>query len=149
MANAAIRVTHIFCTCRVELRCTCYDIHRSSDLKGRAVTVLDRSSSLNLQQICREIARVLKPGGPLIATREHVVSDERQLPQFWANHPAHQLAGGEMAYELSRYHSSLRTAGFKSIRVYGPWDTIVNHFPSLTQDVVTAAKGHAIPLAQD
>ena len=83
----------------------------------------------NLDVLCSEIARVLRPGGLLIATREHVVSNARQLEQFLASHPVHQLAGGEMAYTLPQYLTAFRKARLQRIRVLRVWDTPVNYFP--------------------
>jgi SAM-dependent methyltransferase len=89
----------------------------------------------DLVSMCRSMARVMRPGGLLIATREHVVTDRLELELFWRNHPVHQLAGGEMAYELSNYIDAVHAAGFEAIRAYGPWDTVVNHFPVSSVEV--------------
>jgi ubiquinone/menaquinone biosynthesis C-methylase UbiE len=77
----------------------------------------------------RECKRVLKKGGLFIATREHVVNDEGQLQQFLAEHTLHHKHGGENAYPLEVYVSALEKAGFEQIQVFGPWDSVVNHFP--------------------
>ncbi len=77
----------------------------------------------------RECARVLKPGGIFLATREHVVSDNQQLQQFLAEHALHHKHGGENAYPLERYIEAMRGAKLREIEVFGPWDTVVNHFP--------------------
>ena len=45
----------------------------------------------DLQQLCNEIYRVLKPGGIFIAVRDHVISSERDLPKFLSLHPLHNL----------------------------------------------------------
>ena len=37
----------------------------------------------DLHQLCREAARVLKPGGTFVATREHVISRAEDLRIFW------------------------------------------------------------------
>ena len=52
----------------------------------------------DLERFCSELARVLKPGGVLVATREHVISSPTQLPAFLDSHPLHNLYGGENAY---------------------------------------------------
>jgi SAM-dependent methyltransferase len=84
----------------------------------------------DLAALAGECARVLRPGGRLLACREHVVDDEAQLREFLANHPIHRLAGGEHAYPLARYLGALEGAGLLLERVLGPWDSILNAFPS-------------------
>lgn len=90
--------------------------------------VLHHAADLN--QMCREAFRVLRPGGIMMATREHVVSRPEQLSQFLQQHPTHWLAGTEMAYPLSEYQRALTQAGFKILRTYGPMDTVVNYYPT-------------------
>lgn len=84
----------------------------------------------DLGSLVAECARVLRPGGRLLACREHVVDDAAQLQEFLANHPIHRLAGGESAYPLAGYLGAIEKAGFRLERVLGPWDSIVNAFPS-------------------
>lgn len=76
-----------------------------------------------------DCARVLKPGGLFLATREHVVSDEAQLQQFLDNHPLHAQHGGENAHPLARYLEAFRVAGLKIEHVLAPYDSVINHFP--------------------
>ena len=76
-----------------------------------------------------ECRRVLAPGGMFIACREHVADDDTQLQTFLAHHPVHQLAGGEHAFPLATYRSAMVNAGFRRIRILGPWDSIINAFP--------------------
>jgi SAM-dependent methyltransferase len=78
-----------------------------------------------------ECARVLRPGGVLLAVREHVVDDDEQLEQFRAEHVVHQLAGGEGAHSLDAYTSAIAGAGLDLVSVLGPWDSIVNCFPDV------------------
>ncbi|MCP9900660.1 methyltransferase domain-containing protein [Cyanobium sp. Cruz CV13-4-11] len=84
----------------------------------------------SLQTVCEEVFRVLKPGGMLIATREHVLSHETDLPQFLAAHPLHHLYGGEMAYTLTTYLNSLQSAGFRTIKTLGPRESVINAYPA-------------------
>ena len=77
----------------------------------------------------RECARVLKPGGCLLACREHVVDSPGQIAQFLASHPVHQLAGGEGAHSLRGYQQAIRQAGFELKASLGPWDSVINAFP--------------------
>jgi ubiquinone/menaquinone biosynthesis C-methylase UbiE len=83
----------------------------------------------NLVQGLTECARVLKPGGLFLATREHVVNDAQQLEQFLAEHILHQKHGGENAYPLAHYTNSLKQAGFTIIQKMGSMHTVINHFP--------------------
>lgn len=83
----------------------------------------------DLGQLLREVARVLKPGGVLVATREHVISDVRDLPRFLARHPLHHLYGGENAFTLAAYQAAIEAAGLTLWRAYGPWESPINTFP--------------------
>lgn len=83
----------------------------------------------DLCQFCAELHRVLKPGGRLIATREHVISNPGQLPKFLAKHPLHDLYGGENAFQRKEYEACLKAAGFAICSVLGPWDSIINSTP--------------------
>ncbi len=83
----------------------------------------------DLTQLCREVARVLVPGGMFLATREHVISRREDLPRFLSGHPLHQLYGGEHAYLLKEYCSAVRGAGFQLTQVLNPYQTDINLFP--------------------
>ena len=83
----------------------------------------------DLTQFCNELYRVLKPGGTLIATREHVISDASQLELFRQKHPLHNLYGGENAYTLPQYQNTLYAAGFQLLRVLAPFDSVINFAP--------------------
>jgi SAM-dependent methyltransferase len=83
----------------------------------------------DLQRLCREVARVLRPGGRLIATREHVITRSSDLQAFLDSHPLHKLYGGERAYRLSEYKSAIEGSGLLIRRVLGPFDSAINYFP--------------------
>ncbi len=83
----------------------------------------------DLPRLAAECARVLRPGGVLLACREHVVEGPEELRTFLAAHPVHQLAGGENAHALREYTESLEGAGLLLIQVLGPWDSVINAFP--------------------
>ena len=89
--------------------------------------VLHHARDLSL--LCQEIARVLKPGGILIATREHVISRKEDLNMFLKTHPLHRLYGGEHAYLLAEYRSAIERAGFKILNVLNPYASDINLFP--------------------
>jgi ubiquinone/menaquinone biosynthesis C-methylase UbiE len=83
----------------------------------------------NLHQLCRELFRVLKPGGTLLAIREHVISSPKQLETFLSQHPLHQLYGGENAYTLAQYKIALEQAGFSVLKVIRPFESVINFAP--------------------
>lgn len=83
----------------------------------------------DLDQLCREAARVLKRGGVLIATREHVISREGDLQAFLDSHPLHRLYGGEHAYTLSRYLAAMAQSGIKIDKVLNPFASDINLYP--------------------
>jgi SAM-dependent methyltransferase len=92
-----------------------------------ARAVLHHTRDLN--GACREMFRVLRPGGILIAAREHVISKEADLPQFLRQHPLHHLYGGEHAFPLNSYVGALRDAGFPAIEILAPLRSPINLFP--------------------
>lgn len=84
----------------------------------------------DLDQTLRECARVLRPGGRFLACREHVVDDTRQMEQFLAEHPVHQLTGGEGAYSLEAYENAILAAGLSLDQVIDPWASPINTAPA-------------------
>jgi SAM-dependent methyltransferase len=92
-----------------------------------ARAVLHHTRDLDLA--CREMHRVLGPGGTLIAAREHVLSKEADLGRFLDRHPLHHLYGGEHAYILDRYVGALSGAGFKAVEILSPLTSPINLFP--------------------
>lgn len=107
----------------------------SEDLPFQAATfdVINCRQALHhakdLSKTCHEIARVLKPGGIMIATREHVISKARDLQAFLDQHPLHHLYGGENAFQLHQYKAAIREAGLELKTVLGPYDSAINYFP--------------------
>lgn len=100
----------------------------------------------NLPSACREFFRVLKPGGRLIAVREHVISRKEDLPAFLARHPLHRLYGGENAFLLSTYTETLLQAGFLIDVVLSPLSSVINFAPyteETLKDVIADRLGGA------
>jgi SAM-dependent methyltransferase len=89
--------------------------------------VLHHAASLN--GLCHEVARLLKPGGLFIATREHVISKQEDLSSFLQSHPLHRFYGGENAFLLADYLKAIQGSGLKIRKVLGPFDSIINYFP--------------------
>jgi SAM-dependent methyltransferase len=83
----------------------------------------------DLAAACREFLRVLKPGGHLLAVREHVISRPEDLPAFLDLHPLHKLYGGENAFLLQQYEAAIRAAGFRLSRVLAPFESVINYAP--------------------
>ncbi len=89
----------------------------------------------DLPQLAREIGRVLRPGGRLVALREHVISHKRDLPAFQNAHPLHHLYGGECAYLLREYEHAIRAAGLRLTTVLNPLQSDVNLYPRTQAEI--------------
>ncbi len=83
----------------------------------------------DLEAACCEFFRVLRPGGLLLAIREHVISSPVDLPRFLEQHPLHRLYGGEHAFQLKEYVAALHKAGFANLDVISPWQSPLNYAP--------------------
>jgi SAM-dependent methyltransferase len=111
-----------------------------------ARAVLHHTRDLDLA--CREMYRVLCPGGTLIAAREHVLSKEADLGRFLDRHPLHHLYGGEHAYVLEHYVSALNRAGFTPVEILAPLKSPINLFPHTVdslRDVVVVRLSRKLP----
>lgn len=95
--------------------------------------VLHHAKDLN--KLCREIWRVLTQKGTFIATREHVISKKEDLPVFLENHPLHHLYGGENAYLLKEYISSITQAGLQLTKILNPFNSDINLYPNTVADI--------------
>lgn len=93
---------------------------------GRAVM----HHAKNLDTFCREIFRILKPEGSFLLTRDHVIDRDRDLQLFLDTHPLHSLYQGEHAYLLSEYMRAIRNVGLKIQKIFLPYDSDINLFPS-------------------
>jgi SAM-dependent methyltransferase len=102
----------------------------------------------DLERLVAECARVLRPGGTMLASREHVVDDDAQLREFLDAHPVHRLTGGEHAYSLPRYVSAFERAGLQIQKTLGPWDSVINAYPTVSSDEELAEFGRTIAAAR-
>lgn len=83
----------------------------------------------DLTVACREFARVLRPGGRMLAIREHVISRQEDKQAFLDAHPLHQLYGGENAFLLAEYVEALEQAGLQLQQVLAPLESQINYAP--------------------
>jgi len=83
----------------------------------------------DLRLACAEFRRVLRPGGRLIAIREHVIDRADDLPAFLESHPLHYLYGGENAFTLVQYREALEAAGLQVKQTLAPFDSPINWTP--------------------
>jgi 2-polyprenyl-3-methyl-5-hydroxy-6-metoxy-1,4-benzoquinol methylase len=97
----------------------------------------------DLLQTCREIGRVLKPGGMMIATREHVISKPEDLQTFLDQHPLHHLYGGENAFMLRDYTHAIRSGGLRIVKTLAPLDSAINYFPTTEEQINTVCIAYA------
>jgi SAM-dependent methyltransferase len=89
--------------------------------------VLHHANDLLL--LCLEVARLLKPGGWFIVTRETVISRPQDLDIFLEKHPLHKFFGGENAFLLDSYLSAISASGLVIKKILGPLDNPINFQP--------------------
>jgi SAM-dependent methyltransferase len=136
-ADVAIQV------CEEFSECLPFDSNSFDVVFARAV--LHHTS--DLRSACAEFLRVLKPGGIMLAVREHVISDKADLPAFFGIHPLHHLYGGESAFLLAEYTTAIRQAGFSNARVISPWHSPINFAPYTLDTMQRAIAAKFGPLA--
>ena len=100
----------------------------------------------DLGRACREVFRVLKPGGRFLALREHVISRQEDLARFLEVHPLHRHYGGENAYLLPVYEDAIRAAGFKLAAIRRPLESPMNHAPHTAAELRGLTADRAGPL---
>lgn len=103
---------------------------------GRAV--LHHAS--DLPAFCREAARVLKPGGLFLFTREHVLTKSADLEKFLNSHALHFLYQGENAFKLSEYLQAIQNGGLQCNKVFEPYSSDINLFPSSQHELICKIK---------
>ncbi len=100
----------------------------------------------SLETMVAELKRVVRSGGLLLNTREHVADDEAQLAAFRREHPLHHLYGGENAYPLARYLAAFAEGGFRLREMWGPLESILNFYPGTEverQKTLRQVAGHS------
>lgn len=83
----------------------------------------------DLGNFCCRAARVLKPGGRFLATREPVISKRSDLERFLNDHPVHHLTLDENAYLKSEYLAAFTKAGLAVVKTWGMRESPINSFP--------------------
>lgn len=83
----------------------------------------------NLAALCREVHRVLRPGGIYLACAEHVVWNERQRQSFLRKHPLHRFTDDENAFPVGDYRRALSSGGLEVVRVLRSFDSAINYAP--------------------
>ena len=73
---------------------------------------------------------MLKPGGTLLAIREHVISKPQDLRAFLESHPLHKMYGGENAFLLKQYQETIKAVGFRIDFVLSPLESPINFAPN-------------------
>lgn len=110
---------------------------------GRAVL----HHAQDLPALCREVQRVLKPGGRCLFVREHVISHEEDRAIFLRGHLLHRYYGGENAFLLPTYKTAFIDAGLRMQKTFAPFESVINYAP-LTRDEfrlrVGAAASHHV-----
>ncbi len=89
----------------------------------------------DLNKMTAEIARVLKPGGALLAAREHVVFNDQDKQVFLKSHPLHRYYDGENAFTLKEYKAAILNSGLELMKTYRYYDSVINYFPLKSSDI--------------
>jgi SAM-dependent methyltransferase len=105
----------------------------------------------DLPRMLKEYARVLRPGGVLLACREHVVDDYgASLSSFLDSQVDHQLYGGEHAFTLADYGRAITGSGLSLSAELGPFDSAINLHPetpeTLRASILASRPGRVLSL---
>jgi len=101
----------------------------------------------DLGRCCREAARVLRPGGWFLDTREPVINSRDELPAVLKKHQLHWFYGGESAHMAEEYASAITGSGLHLVKVLGQYDSVINYYPldyeSLREECAKTLMKHA------
>lgn len=90
----------------------------------------------DLDQFCKEIARLSNPDTIIITLRDHVISNKNQLPDFLNKHPLHNLYGGENAFTLKEYRNAFKNANINIMKEIKSFDSVINYDPMTKNDII-------------
>lgn len=108
--------------------------------------VMHHARDLNL--MFKEMSRILRPGGTLIAFRDHIVDSDEGLEIFKNEHPLHKLYGGENAFRLEQYINGIEEAGLTIVETIHHFDSVINYAPRSQKDVTNEVAARLkLPLA--
>lgn len=88
----------------------------------------------HLDRMVAEMARVTRRGGQVLACREHVVRNARDLARFLENHPVHAMARNEHAFRLQEYEHAFSRSGLVLRTVLRPLESVINAYPRVRTD---------------
>ena len=92
----------------------------------------------HLDRMVAEMARVTRRGGQVLACREHVVRNARDLARFLESHPVHGMAGNEHAFRRHEYERAFSRAGLQLRTVLRPLESVINAYPRARTDAELA-----------
>jgi len=89
--------------------------------------VLHHAHELN--SFVKEASRVVKKGGVVMTTRDHVIKDDSDKEKFLERHPLHKFYGGENAFTIEQYSNAYVKADLTIKRSLNAKSTAINYDP--------------------
>ncbi|HET6992173.1 MAG TPA: hypothetical protein VFJ43_12650, partial [Bacteroidia bacterium] len=83
----------------------------------------------HLDNFIKEAARLLRHGGILMTTRDHVIYDAKDKSWFLDSHPLHKYYGGENAFTETEYVAAIKNARLEIVKTFHHYDSVINFFP--------------------
>lgn len=101
----------------------------------------------DLSAFCREMSRLVRPGGLVLTLRDHVISGPKQRGAFLAGHPLHHLYGGENAFTLAEYRDALVSSGLCIMQEWRSFQSVINYDPMTELQFLDRLASRAGPMA--
>ena len=117
----------------------CFDIRFSSsqqkiDFEDSSFDIFWMRSTLHhisdFDFFFNEVKRILKPGGIMVALRDHVVWNESQKKDFFLSHQMSHIIQDENCHYLLDYVQGITNSGLQLIVILSPTDSAINAYPS-------------------